>query len=142
MHDPITIVRTFIEGKINGNDFPGMLDMLADDIYYHNMPLAPVHGKAQMLDFMQDMGQVSDMTLTIKNIAANGNVVFVERSDSWTMNGIKVVEPFVGVFEINSAGKISRWCDYFDLRSWEWSEQHPKRFFVKWARDDYKKHYV
>ena len=87
------------------------------------------------------MGQIADMTLTIKNIAASGNVVFTERSDSWTMNGVKVVEPFVGVFEVNSEGKISRWCDYFDLRSWELSNQHPKEFFVKWARADYKNRY-
>lgn len=141
MPDPIAVVRTFIEGKINRNDFPGMLEMLADDIDYRNVPLAGARGKEQMMDFMKDMGLVTDMTLTIKNIAANGNVVFVERSDSWTMNGVKVVEPFVGVFEVDAEGKIRRWWDYFDLRSWEWSGQHPKGFFVKWAREDYRSHY-
>lgn len=141
MHDPIKIVRTFIEEMISKNNIPGMLDMLADDIYYQNMPLAPAIGKEQMIDFCKDMGQIADMTLKIKNIAANGNVVFTERSDSWTMNGVKVVEPFVGVFEVNSEGKISRWCDYFDLRSWELSNQHPREFFIKWARADYKNRY-
>ena len=51
MHDPIKIVRTFIEEMISKNNIPGMLDMLADDIYYQNMPLAPAIGKAQMIDF-------------------------------------------------------------------------------------------
>lgn len=142
MNDPQSIVRIFIEEMISKNNIQGMLDMLADDIHYQNMPLAPAIGKAQMIDFCKDMGQIADMTLTIKNIASNGNVVFVERSDSWTMNGVKVVEPFAGVFEVNSEGKISRWCDYFDLRSWELSGQHSRNFFVKWARADYKKHYV
>lgn len=141
MNDPIKIVRTFIEEMINKKNIAGMLDMLDDDILYQNMPLAPAKGKAQMIDFVKDMGEIADMTLTIRNIAANGNLVFAERSDSWTMNGVKVVEPFVGVFEVNDAGKITRWCDYFDLRSWEWSGQHPKEFFVKWARDDYKDRY-
>jgi limonene-1,2-epoxide hydrolase len=48
----------------------------------------------------------------------------------------------VGVFEVNGAGKISRWCDYFDLRSWELSNQHPREFFTKWARTDYRHRYA
>lgn len=142
MTDPIAVVRKFIEEGINRNDFQAMLDLLADDIDYQNVPLRAARGKAEMIDFMKDMGQVSEMKLAIKNIAASGRVVFAERSDSWTMNGVKVVEPFVGVFEVNEEGRIKRWHDYFDLRSWEWSGQHPKEFFVKWARPDYRDRYV
>ena len=138
MAEPIEIVRKFIEEMINGNNPEGIVSMVSDDVHYQNMPLAPAIGKEAFIDFIQDMGAIQDMTLTIRNIAANGNVVFTERSDSWTMNGVKVVEPFVGVFEIDEDGKISRWNDYFDLRSWEQSNQHPPEFFVKWAREDYR----
>ncbi|MET0983809.1 MAG: nuclear transport factor 2 family protein [Steroidobacteraceae bacterium] len=138
---PSEIVRTFIEDKLNKKDLQGMLDMMSDDIHYQNMPLRAAVGKTEMMDFMRDMGEIDDMTLTIKNIAATGRVVFLERSDSWTMNGVKVVEPFVGVFEVNDDGKICRWSDYFDLRSWESANQHPPAFFAKWARADYKHYY-
>ena len=138
MSDPIATVRKFIEEMINGNDLEGIVGMVADDIYYQNMPLAAANGKEAFIDFVKDMGEIQDMTLTIRNIAANDKVVFTERSDSWTMNGEQVVEPFVGVFEVTDDGKISRWCDYFDLRSWELSGQHPREFFVKWAREDYR----
>jgi limonene-1,2-epoxide hydrolase len=135
--NPSEIVRAFIEEKVNKKDLHGMLDMMSDDIHYQNMPLRAAIGKAEMVDFMKDMGEIQDMTLTIKNIAANGRVVFVERSDTWTMNGVTVVEPFVGVFEIDDDGKICRWSNYFDLRSWERANQHPPEFFAKWARPDY-----
>ena len=141
MHDAVAIARKFVEQGINRKDIGLLIDMVADDVVYQNMPLRAARGKEEFIDFCKDMGEIQDMTLTIRNAAGNGNVAFLERSDSWTMNGIKVVEPFVGVFEINADGKIARWSDYFDLRSWEWSGQHPKEFFVKWAREDYRKHY-
>ena len=142
MHDAVAIARRFVEEGINKKTIALLIDMVADDVLYQNMPLRPARGKAEFIDFCKDMGEIQDMTLTIRNAAGNGNIAFLERSDSWTMNGVKVVEPFVGVFEINADGKIQRWCDYFDLRSWEWSGQHPKEFFVKWAREDYKAHYT
>ncbi len=137
MKQPIEIVREFIEEKVNKNDPEGMVAMLAEDIHYQNMPFRAARGIPEFIDFVKDMGEIQDMTLTIKNMAANGNVVFAERSDSWTMNGVTVVEPFVGVFEVNDQCKISRWCDYFDLRSWEQAGQHPAEMFAKWAREDY-----
>lgn len=141
MHDAVAIARKFVEQGINKKDIPLMIEMLSDDIDYQNMPLRAARGKEEFIDFCKDMGEIQDMTLTIRNAAGSGNVAFLERSDSWTMNGIEVVEPFVGVFEINAEGKIKRWHDYFDLRSWELSGQHAREFFVKWARPDYRRLY-
>ncbi|HEY1971206.1 MAG TPA: nuclear transport factor 2 family protein [Pseudonocardia sp.] len=88
---PLETVRTFIEEMINGNNPEGILSMVSDDIFYQNMPLRPARGLAEMAEFIQDLGEIQDMTLTIHHIAENADgVVFTERSDSWTMNGVKV----------------------------------------------------
>jgi limonene-1,2-epoxide hydrolase len=79
------------------------------------------------------------MTLTIHHIAENENgTVFTERSDSWTMNGVKVVCPFVGVFQVRD-GKIVSWKDYFDLDQWASSGQHSAEFWEKWGPEALKK---
>ena len=49
-----------------------------------------------------------------------GNFVFNSRVDTLTMkNGKKVELPVAGMFEIDSAGKIKVWRDYFDLKGFE-----------------------
>jgi len=47
-------------------------------------------------------------------IAANGNTVLTERTDWFQMKGRKRTIRVMGTFELNDAGKIQRWRDYFD----------------------------
>ena len=56
----------------------------------------------------------TDFDLAVLNIASTGNVVLVERLDSFNMNGKPIKVPVVGVFECDSAGKFTAWRDYFD----------------------------
>jgi limonene-1,2-epoxide hydrolase len=46
-----------------------------------------------------------------------GNVIFNERVDTIVMNGKKADIPVAGMFELNDAGKIKVWRDYFDLNT-------------------------
>jgi limonene-1,2-epoxide hydrolase len=139
MSSPLETVRTFIEEMINGNNPQGILSMVSEDIFYQNMPLKPARGIAEMAEFITDLGEIQDMTLTIHHIAENADgTVFTERSDSWTMNGIKVVCPFVGVFQVRD-GKIVSWKDYFDLDQWSSSGQHSEKFWEKWGPEALKK---
>ncbi|HTK60780.1 MAG TPA: limonene-1,2-epoxide hydrolase family protein [Pseudonocardia sp.] len=133
MATPLETVRTFIEEMINGNNPQGILSMVSEDVFYQNMPLKPARGIAEMAEFITDLGEIQDMTLKIHHIAENADgTVFTERSDSWTMNGVKVVCPFVGVFQVRM-GKIVSWKDYFDLDMWASSGQHSEEFWAKWG---------
>ena len=51
----------------------------------------------------------------VQHIAAAGPVVFVERIERITrQDGRKVVLPVATVFEVDEAGKITAWRDYWD----------------------------
>ena len=45
----------------------------------------------------------------------DGNTVINERVDTIKMKGKSADIPVAGVFELNNAGKIAVWRDYFDL---------------------------
>ncbi len=92
----------------------------AEDGVYHNMPAAPVEGRAEIEQFIR--GFTASWTETdweILNLTESegGDVVIAERVDR-TRAGEKSVDlPCTGVFEIRD-GKIERWRDYFDLATY------------------------
>jgi limonene-1,2-epoxide hydrolase len=59
---------------------------------------------------------VSAFSAKILKSTHDGNVVFNERVDTLVMkNGKKADVRVAGMFELNDAGKIKVWRDYFDL---------------------------
>jgi limonene-1,2-epoxide hydrolase len=44
-------------------------------------------------------------------------MVMTERVDSWSVGGKRIGTEIVGVFEIDSDGRIQRYQEYFDLKS-------------------------
>ncbi|HXO84405.1 MAG TPA: limonene-1,2-epoxide hydrolase family protein [Gemmatimonadales bacterium] len=96
-----------------------------DDAVYHNIPMAPVIGRAAI---EKNIGSfirpgkaaapgivpVESIDFRIINIAANGPVVMTERVDVFTLAGKTFELPVMGTFEVKD-GKISAWRDYFDI---------------------------
>jgi limonene-1,2-epoxide hydrolase len=98
-------------------DLDGIISYFAEDAVWDNVPMTPANGKQAIRDMTQ--GFLKD-TVTfgakILKSAHEGNVVFNSRIDSITMkNGKKADIPVAGMFELNDAGKIKVWRDYFDL---------------------------
>jgi limonene-1,2-epoxide hydrolase len=90
-----------------------------EDAVWDNVPMTPAKGKAAIREmttgFLKD---TSTFTAKILKSAHDGNVVFNERVDTIVMkNGKKADIPVAGMFELNDAGKIKVWRDYFDLAS-------------------------
>jgi len=88
-----------------------------EDAVWDNVPMSPAKGKAEIREmttgFLKD---TSTFTAKILKSAHDGNVVFNERVDTIVMkNGKKADIPVAGMFELNDAGKIKVWRDYFDL---------------------------
>jgi limonene-1,2-epoxide hydrolase len=89
----------------------------ADDAVWDNVPLTPAKGRAAIRalthDFMKDK---SAFSAKILRTVRDGNLLFHERVDTIVMeDGKKVDIPVAGMFELNDAGKIKVWRDYFDL---------------------------
>src|SRR5260370_42623263 len=88
-----------------------VMDFFTDDAVYHNIPLKPAKGKAEIrkaIDgFMPGMTKIEFKILTT---ASAGTTVFNERVDSFVINGNHVAVPVAGGFQI-TGGQIKPWPD-------------------------------
>lgn len=119
-HDAIGIVQSFIR-CFNENRIADALDCLSDDVLYHNIPMAPMNGRAAVSDFMVvfDLGGALKTEWEILAISGVDDVVLTERVDYfYRAGGPRLGIPIMGSFRIR-AGRIAEWRDYFDLAEFE-----------------------
>lgn len=116
---PDEIVTKFCE-SIETNP-TAALNLLADDCFYHNIPMEPIQGIDNIKQFFAGFGKsISGLRFEILNQVAAGSVVMNERIDYFVPNGQNKESglPVTGVFEIQDE-KIASWKDYFDIRQME-----------------------
>ena len=112
---PEAVVDEFIR-RIVANDLESALEMVSDDVEYDNVPLGKNIGPDAMRAFLGAMsGGVDEVQFVIHRQAAAGNLVMNERLDRFRVGDNWMDLPVAGVFEVNDAGKVSLWRDYFDL---------------------------
>lgn len=110
------IVRDFIAAW-SRLDADAVADFFAEDAIYHNIPMKPVVGKANIRKVIPGfMRGVTALDFEVRHQVAVGNLVMNERLDHTTMKDKKFSLPVFGVFELEN-GKIKAWRDYFDLES-------------------------
>jgi len=111
------IIREFFEAW-SRLDPEELASYFTEDGVYHNVPVGPVAGRANVQQMIA--GFIASWTETrweVLHILSAGDVVIAERVDR-TRAGDKAVDlPCVGVFEMKN-GKISVWRDYFDLATY------------------------
>jgi limonene-1,2-epoxide hydrolase len=95
-----------------------LVNYFTDDAVYHNIPVAPIKGKAEIRKVFEGFLGAFSIELIVVNAAASGSHVFTERIDRFDMNGKRFDLPVNGVFELRN-GKIAAFRDYFDLASFE-----------------------
>ena len=98
-------------------DIDGIMSYFAEDAVWDNIPMPTAKGKQairQMIEgFMKDM---NGFGVKILKSLHEGNTVFDARVDTISMKSGKLAEvPVAGMFELDGAGKIKLWRDYFDL---------------------------
>ncbi len=109
----IEIIEAFIDAW-NRMDWDAIDDLMAEDIFYHNIPMEPIKGRAAASAFVRGM-DATGINWELLSIAENGNKVLTERVDNFDLaSGKKLSVPVMGTFEIEN-GKIQAWRDYFDL---------------------------
>lgn len=113
---PADIVDQFI-ARLNAMDLAGAWALLAPDIVYHNIPLAPVTGPdAVRAVFARIDAEAIDWIVHAS--AEAGCHVLNERTDRFRLKDGRWVELRVmGIFEVVDQ-KITAWRDYFDLGQW------------------------
>jgi limonene-1,2-epoxide hydrolase len=100
-------------------DVAALRSFLADDARYQPIvPLAPVrHGADAIVDELERQYHLYDECAceTLK-VAVAGSTVFTERVDTvrQVTTGQRTTTHLVGVFELDAAGKIVSWREYWD----------------------------
>lgn len=117
-HDNDAIVTAFCEAWSRG-DVDAIMDAFTDDAVYHNIPLAPIHGREAIDGFVRPFLTAGSITFETLHQVCNGDVVMNERIDTITQpspdGDTTTALPVMGVFELRD-GKIAGWRDYFDLK--------------------------
>jgi limonene-1,2-epoxide hydrolase len=105
-------------------DLDAIAGFLADDIFYHNIPVEPLVGKPAVETYLRSVGPFESCCWELVAIAANGPVVLTERIDRFVVKGVPIALPVSGTFEVVN-GRIRKWRDYFDLASYraQWPER-------------------
>ncbi len=118
--DADRIVREFCEAWGRG-DTDAIMAAFADDAVYHNMPMAPAQGKDAIRATIDGFLKMSPggVKFDVKNQVASGRVVFNERIDTFVIEGKETAAPVAGVFELDDAGRIVAWRDYFDMGAFQ-----------------------
>lgn len=112
------IVLAFCEAWGRRN-VKAIADFLAHDIFYHNIPMAPVTGRAEVVATITPLiSACSEIEWQVHHIAEAGDVVLTERTDRFVRDGRAMSVRVMGTFELE-AGLIIRWRDYFDLMEWQ-----------------------
>lgn len=115
MPTPESVVRDFCNA-FSKCDVDLLLDFFAEDAVYHNIPIAPVEGRAAIgATLKQFLDPNGSAEFEVKNLSVSGNTVLTERVDRFTIQGKQVALPVMGTFEVDANGKISAWRDYFDM---------------------------
>lgn len=93
------------------------MSLVADDVVFLPDPKAePVRGREAIRAlWTYYMGLFATYACEVTNLLASDRLVFAERTERITrVDGQHVVLPVASVFELDEAGKITAWRDYWD----------------------------
>ncbi|MFK7842238.1 MAG: limonene-1,2-epoxide hydrolase family protein [Sphingorhabdus sp.] len=118
MSDSKQQVLDFIESW-NRMDYDAIYAAMAEDIFYHNIPMEPCVGLGAVKAFFDGSGMGSEgAEWIVHHIVAEGDTVLTERTDKFKINGQWIAIRVMGTFEMRE-GKIAKWRDYFDLAEFQ-----------------------
>ena len=118
MMHPIQVVETFIENW-NQRDFENIVELLSEDIEYHNIPMPMLRGKIAVRDFFKSFESVEKIDWVTHHIACNNDIVMTERTDTFIFpNGGVLSLPVMGIFHVDGT-LIVKWRDYFDMHDFQ-----------------------
>ena len=106
-------------------DLDAVCALVTDDIEYDNVPIGKNIGPDAMRAFLGVMaGNVDEVQFVIHRQTVTGNVVMNERTDRFRVGDAWMDLKVAGIFEVNDAGQVTLWRDYFDMG--EFNEQMQK----------------
>jgi limonene-1,2-epoxide hydrolase len=147
MMSSIDVVKTFIESW-SRLDIIAIQAAVTDDIFYQNIPFAavekldelqafgdsvtamatagveglpitPIIGRPAFTTFLQTVKQFDWADWKVKSIAADGDIVFTDRTDIFGFQGGgSIAVNVIGLFAVRN-GQICSWKDFFRLHEFQ-----------------------
>ena len=118
MTDSAEVIRSFF-ATWPRSDVDELVGYFSDEAVYTDGPRGTHRGiDAIRAEFESTTQLVPSTTVDVKNLVVDGGTVMVERVDIFEMQGKTFEAEICGVFEIDD-GLITRWRDYYDMRSLE-----------------------
>ena len=117
---PLDTVTRFLS-LVNRSLIDEAMDLLADDVFYHNVPLEPIVGRENVRAFTHAFGMGTRLRpeWELLAVASIGDTVLTERIDCFvTEDNHRLAIPLMGSFRLRD-DLISEWRDYFDLQDLE-----------------------
>ncbi len=111
---PQETVNQFIH-LVTSAQLEAAVALCAEDVEYDNVPMGKNMGRQAVQEFLSPMLDGMEVEFITHREAATGNIVMNERTDRFTKNGKTADILVTGVFEVNDAGEIALWRDYFDM---------------------------
>lgn len=112
---PEETVNEFI-ARVTAFDLDGACELVTDDVVYDNVPMGPVAGPDGIRSVLAPFSEgLEESEWVVHRQVAVGNVVMNERTDRFRKGDQWLELPVAGVFEVDDAGRITLWRDYFDL---------------------------
>ncbi len=107
-------VDRFIE-LVCALDLDGACALVTDDCEYDNVPIGKQYGPEGIKALLGPLTEgIDEVQWLVHRQVAGGNVVMNERTDRFRKGDRWLDLPVVGVFELDDAGRITLWRDYFD----------------------------
>jgi limonene-1,2-epoxide hydrolase len=114
MASPSDVVREFC-AAFAAKDLKTIERLLDDAAVYHNVGMEPAVGKeASLASIKGFIDMAESMVFEIHRLAADGDSVLTERTDTFTINGVTAPIAVMGTFDLRD-GLIVAWRDYFDM---------------------------
>ena len=110
-----SVIRNFL-ACFPASDVDEVVGFFSDDAVYIDGPRGVHKGvNAIRAELQSQLEMVPNTTVEIMTLAASGGTVLTERVDICEIAGQSVPMEVVGVFDVDSEGRITRWRDYYDL---------------------------
>ncbi|WP_197501470.1 limonene-1,2-epoxide hydrolase family protein [Mycobacterium sp. 852002-51057_SCH5723018] len=110
-----SVIRKFF-ACFPASDVDEVIGFFDDEAVYIDGPRGVHRGiNAIRSELRSQLEMVPNTTVDIKNLATSGGTVLTERVDNCEIAGKSVGMEVVGVFDVDSEGRITRWRDYYDL---------------------------
>lgn len=112
---PLETVNEFMR-RFCTMDLDSACELVSDDVEYDNVPIGKNLGPEGIKAFAGNMNSNYDsVEFIVHREAATGDIVLNERTDRFVKGELTFDLLVAGVFEVNEAGLITLWRDYFDM---------------------------